>query len=659
MPPAALLLPPDDHTDWQVVLVDPSTRRVVLHDPRQNRFAVRPGSHPSQRLLEDRESQDTRDNGLEEFRSNGDQRRLGEDSSPLSPADLSPTSSQSVTPPGSTCPLCRQSLSPTSNLHKRHRPTGQPFLPLPPSSTFETPSASAAESDDGSTESSQRKSWRNGRRAGKHGAYFELLSEVNSLANSPSTTAGHTRSLASEGGSAAEAEGLGAGQMNEGYCEKFFEEVQLLGKGGQGTVYLVRHVLNGEGLGLYALKKIAVGNSAPSLLSLLREVHLLESLSHPNIITYHHAWLETSLPSPLRPAVPTLHVLMALANGGSLQSFIAQRAGAAAEASESRKERLKRRREGRERAVHLLRVEDLLELFGDIMRGLAFLHSRNILHLDLKAENVLLHWDEDALLPRCQLSDFGNATDDSYHRERHGGSGTLEYTPPEAWQTEPRTGQLAQPTRSTDMWGLGLILHLLCFFTLPWRSGDDIGALEQEIRNYRGFVPSDALPSLSPTSSRSPPSLSARHDLPPSLLLLLSSLIHLNPSLRPSCERVSQVLPTIRMDATALAAAGGMYASQGGEGAMVRHPPVKQEVVRSRALSSYRQERVRSESSSGDRLIGAAADEAESEVEERERWQLLPPVCPPALMPSSFPALIENRLIGSATISALVILCAT
>lgn len=35
-----------------------------------------------------------------------------------------------------------------------------------------------------------------------------------------------------------------------------------------------------------------------------------------------------------------------------------------------------------------------------------------------QAENVLLHWDDDALLPTCKLSDFGNATSDSYHVER-------------------------------------------------------------------------------------------------------------------------------------------------------------------------------------------------------------------------------------------------
>ena len=44
--------------------------------------------------------------------------------------------------------------------------------------------------------------------------------------------------------------------------------------------------------GTYAVKKIAVGSSQPYLVKMLREVRLLESLRHPNIIPYHHAWIE-------------------------------------------------------------------------------------------------------------------------------------------------------------------------------------------------------------------------------------------------------------------------------------------------------------------------------------------------------------------------------
>lgn len=202
-----------------------------------------------------------------------------------------------------------------------------------------------------------------------------------------------------------------------------------VGRGGQGAVYLVRHMLNGEALGLYACKKgealvftlraaisdhasltggedstvVPVGDSTPSLLSILREVHMLESASHPNIIAYHHAWLETAAPTQSRfvPKVPTLHILMEFANGGSLQGFVDARKGSPTAASEggggggaeggeemdghgAARAARRRRKEAREQAVHLLRLDDILILFDEVVRGLAFLHGRNILHLDLK-----------------------------------------------------------------------------------------------------------------------------------------------------------------------------------------------------------------------------------------------------------------------------------
>jgi len=60
--------------------------------------------------------------------------------------------------------------------------------------------------------------------------------------------------------------------------------------------------------GHFAVKKIAVGDSSAYLLKILREVRLLETLRHPNIITYHHAWLESAQFSSFGPKVPTLQL---------------------------------------------------------------------------------------------------------------------------------------------------------------------------------------------------------------------------------------------------------------------------------------------------------------------------------------------------------------
>lgn len=123
------------------------------------------------------------------------------------------------------------------------------------------------------------------------------------------------------------------------------------------------------------------------------------------------------------PAVPILFVLMQYAfvlsslltwqmtlmlylpshsNGGSLHSFISSRCGVAAEnfsaPSLSKAERVRRFRFRQTGAIHLLRLDEIVAIFRDITQGLGFLHKRNILHLDIKSENVLLNWDEEDLL---------------------------------------------------------------------------------------------------------------------------------------------------------------------------------------------------------------------------------------------------------------------
>lgn len=67
-------------------------------------------------------------------------------------------------------------------------------------------------------------------------------------------------------------------------------------------------------------------------------------------------------------------------------------------------------------------------------------------------------------------------------------SGTLEYSAPESWTRDIKTGKLLPATRARDLWALGLILHLLCYFELPWKNDRDIQALENEIRSYPGCV---------------------------------------------------------------------------------------------------------------------------------------------------------------------------
>ncbi|KAF7350354.1 Other/IKS protein kinase [Mycena venus] len=432
--------------------------------------------------------------------------------------------------------------------------------------------------------------------------YFHLLAIANETTSRPSTPPTPSESQSRRNTFPAEA-------MAEGYFKAFFQEECRLGMGANGSVYLCQHVLDGNPLGHFAVKKIAVGESHSYLLNILKEVRLLERLHHPNIVTYHHAWLESCQFSSFGPKVPTLHVLMQWAEAGSLDDFINVRLGReshhihvhpAARLSDislpqsqtgengsqpsadsspdqlSRSARIRAFREfqrappdQRERmreklnrnrgsgtspatwtAVHLLSAEEVKSLFRDVVEGLEFLHNKSILHLDLKPGNVLLTWDEGKLIPRAMLSDFGTSRDMLHSsRTRSGNTGTLEYTSPESLPS-PCTGLLNPVDSKADMWALGMILHKLLFFKLPYKyasdgdavgskvgEGDKMDRLENEVLTYPGFKSNQALV-LQFESRR----------LPRAFLVLLESLLHVAPSGRPSCERVSSAIREGRLD---------------------------------------------------------------------------------------------------------------
>ncbi|TBU28501.1 kinase-like protein [Dichomitus squalens] len=468
------------------------------------------------------------------------------------------------------CPYCHRSITPDNRRHP------------------------ADNSDDDLEE-------KNFERASNRAAnYFQLLE----IANESSRPA----SPASGGPSAASSAGRGtfrAENMAEGYFKAFFQEVCRLGMGANGSVYLCQHVLDGNSLGYFAVKKVAVGQSHSYLFNTLREVRLLEKLHHPNIITYHHAWLEPSQFSSFGPRVPTLHILMQWAEGGSLDDLIDTRLGrrapnlphfkssqgssggisvphspadtpepgvdqpysrnarirafrAVQRAPPEERERLRREmglhgngftpQNGRKapadwKAVHLLSAEEVHDLFEDVVTGLAFLHEKSILHLDLKPGNVLLTWDEGRLVPRAMLSDFGTSQDMLNARTRSGNTGTLEYSAPESLP-DPSTGRLLQVDSKADMWSLGMILHKLLFFRLPYHHTSDnddasrpkdgrdyMDKLEAEILGYPGFRSSSILAS----------GLESRR-LPKAYLLLLETLLNVRPAVRPSSERVLGVI---------------------------------------------------------------------------------------------------------------------
>ncbi|KAF8955397.1 hypothetical protein BDZ97DRAFT_1858229, partial [Flammula alnicola] len=101
-------------------------------------------------------------------------------------------------------------------------------------------------------------------------------------------------------------------------------------------------------------------------------------------------------------------------------------------------------------------------IFGQLCLAVAYLHDNNIVHRDLKLENVLL--DERC---RVKLGDFG------FTREFERGTfmetfcGTTGYASPEMLQGQKYQGP------EVDVWSLGIILYCLLTGTLPFDDDDE------------------------------------------------------------------------------------------------------------------------------------------------------------------------------------------
>lgn len=266
------------------------------------------------------------------------------------------------------------------------------------------------------------------------------------------------------------------------------------------------------------MKKVPVGDNAEWLTKMLREVHVMEALRHPNIIAYKHTWLEINKLSTFAPHVPCLFILMEYANGGNLEDYIC-----AEVMDESDKEL--------SASSQALPIGDILWLFSGICRGLEHLHHSGIIHRDLKPSNILLHYPAGQVTrPQVLISDFGecNTQQSAVEVVRTGATGTIEFCAPELFLVDRRGKYLNQHSQKTDIWSLGMILYFMLFGgTLPYPDIDDVAILRRDMLNLEKV----SFPQF-------------RSDVPHEILDLLKILLSLDPSERPGIIKVVKTVDT-------------------------------------------------------------------------------------------------------------------
>eukprot|EP01128_Nolandella_sp_AFSM9_P008596 TRINITY_DN5283_c0_g1_i1.p1 TRINITY_DN5283_c0_g1~~TRINITY_DN5283_c0_g1_i1.p1 ORF type:complete len:397 (+),score=65.51 TRINITY_DN5283_c0_g1_i1:137-1192(+) len=197
-----------------------------------------------------------------------------------------------------------------------------------------------------------------------------------------------------------------------------YGEFESIARGGFGEVFMAhRQSRDGDAVAIKALE--SRGNNHHTL----AEIETLRKLSHPCIVTFHEAYIFDDM----------IYVVMDFCDGGTLTSLT------------------------REVDLNLLEVAHFAR---QVCEGLGYLHSKKLIHRDLKSENILLN-----LNGHIHIADFGLIADvqspKSLHHYRM--VGTPYFMAPELIRQQ-RYGL------SVDIWGLGCIVYEL-FAALPPRHG--------------------------------------------------------------------------------------------------------------------------------------------------------------------------------------------
>ncbi|KAH3670572.1 hypothetical protein OGAPHI_001087 [Ogataea philodendri] len=247
------------------------------------------------------------------------------------------------------------------------------------------------------------------------------------------------------------------------YKEFAWVKGELIGIGTFGKVYLALNVTTGE---MIAVKQTVISKRFTSqretkeIMDTFRaEVDSLKDLDHVNIVQYLGFEKKDNIYS----------VFLEYVSGGSVGHLI--------------------RRYGRF-------DEDLIKfLTRQVLQGLSYIHSKGILHRDLKADNLLLEMDG-----ICKISDFGiskKAKDIYANESAMSFQGTIFWMAPEIIDNTSHKGYSAK----VDIWSLGCVVLEMYAGKRPWSDFAIAGAIFKLGAKSAPPIPEDTRKMMSETGS--------------------------------------------------------------------------------------------------------------------------------------------------------------
>jgi len=220
--------------------------------------------------------------------------------------------------------------------------------------------------------------------------------------------------------------------------ENYYEITStVLGTGYFAIVKLGVNKKTGEKVAIKCVDKSKVEREE----TLQNEIDILCKVDHDGVVRMHHIF----------DSEETLFIVMELMEGGELYEEIIKRS--------------------------LFCEKEASQILKQIVEALKYLHSQNVVHRDLKLENLLLKEKVSPEQPlKVKIADFGLSKLYS-GMSMHTACGTPFYVAPDILLADDDDAGYGPPV---DMWAVGVLLYILLSGRLPF-SGDSDDELFKNI----------------------------------------------------------------------------------------------------------------------------------------------------------------------------------